>query len=415
VICSFPITHHINNAFFMKKDIMEWFQLRGVIFDSMEVKKHIFLRVRCPRTWSMCPKCTRSTRKVHNRRVRYILHSVSEEKRVYVACTVRRFFCTKCRKPFTEPLPPWMNGRYRYTKPFEELVTKELISESFSNVSKKFGVCGHTLLSILERRARSVEIPEGDLILNVDEHSYRGRDLKIGIAEINNKKFLTVLGDDNQTTLENYFKSWPDEAKSRVLEICIDMKPSYLSVIKEIFPKAKIVVDHFHVVREMCRQVDDMRKIIQENGSKGDRRINRFLLLKNRENLSLRELKKLDCIFNVYKRHSALKGSYFVKEKVREIYECKIRSEAERKLDMLLSQLEHHEVGKLKEMRDTLIRWKPYILNFFERRTTNAFIEGCHNKIKLIKRISYGFRNFNNYILKITLAFLPFLFLNLPH
>jgi transposase len=308
-----------------------------------------------------------------------------------------------------------MNGRYRYTKLFEETVTKELVQESFSNVSKKFGVCGHTLLSILERRARSIEIPEGDLILNVDEHSFSGRDLKITVGASNHRKILAVLESDTQITLERYFKSWSDEAKSRVLEVCIDMKPSYLTVLKETFPGAKVVVDRFHVMREMLRQVEDMRKIVQVDGSKGNRRINRFLLAKNRETLSLKSLKKLDLIFKVYAKHPALKGSYFVKEKVREMYECKTKKEAERKLDMLLSQLEHHEVGKLKEMRDTLIRWKPYILNFFERRTTNAFIEGCHNKIKLVKRVSYGFRNFKNYVLKITLAFLPFIFLNLPH
>ena len=415
MVRSFSITNPINNAPFMKKDIINWFQLRGVIFDSMEVKEHIFLKIRCARNWCMCPKCARSTRKIHGRALRYKLHCVSGEKRVFVVCKVRRFFCRRCRKPFTEPLPAWMNGKYRYTKLFEEIITKELVSGSFLDVSKKFGVCSHTLLAILRRRAQSVEIPEGDLILNIDEHSFSGRDLKIGIAVANHKMLLAVLDNDNQVTLERYFESWPDEAKSRVLEVCIDMKPSYLSVIKRIFPKAKIVVDHFHVVKEMIRQLEEMRKIIQESGSKGYRRINKFLLIKNRENLSFRELKKLEHVFKIYEKYPALKGSYFVKEKVREMYKCKTKSEAERKLNMLLSQLEHHEVGKLREMRDTLIRWKPYILNFFERRTTNAFIEGCHNRIKLIKRISYGFRNFNNYVLKITLAFLPFLFINLPH
>jgi transposase len=255
----------------------------------------------------------------------------------------------------------------------------------------------------------------GDLILNIDEHSFSGRDLKIGIAVVNHKKLIAILDNDNQVILENYFKTWSDEAKSRVLEVCIDMKPSYLTIIKQVFPNAKTVIDHFHVVKEMCRQVEELRKIIQESGRKGERRINRFLLAKNRENLSLREREKLSHVFKAYKKHPTLHGAYFVKEKVREMYKYKTKTEAERKLNMLLSQLEHHEVGKLREMRDTLIRWKPYILNFFERRTTNAFIEGCHNKIKLIKRISYGFRNFENYVLKITLAFLPFLFLNLPH
>jgi transposase len=332
-----------------------------------------------------------------------------------VVCKVRRFFCKQCRKPFTEPLPPWLNGKYRYTKLFEEAVTKELTNESFLNVSKKYGVSGHTLLSIIERRSQLVPIPDGDLILNVDEHSFSGRDLKIGVAAANHKKMLAILNDRNQITLERYFKSWSEEAKSRVLEVCIDMNHSYLTVIKEILPKAKIVVDRFHVMKEMCRQVDELRKILQPEGKRGSKRIHRFLLLKNRDGLSLHERQTLDEVFKRFKHHPALKGAYFVKEKVREVFECRTRADAERKLDMLLSQLEYYEIGKLKEMRDTLIRWKPYILNFFERRTTNAFIEGCHNKIKLVKRMSYGFRNFKNYVLKITLAFLPFLFLNPSH
>ncbi len=399
----------------MKKDIIEWFELRGVILDSMEANERILLKIRCPRMWCMCPKCTKSTRKVHGTKVRYKLHSVTNNKKVYVVCKVRRFFCTQCKKPFTEPLPSWLNGKYRYTKNFEETVTKELTSESFLNVSKKYGVSGHTLLSIIERRSQLVPIPDGDLILNVDEHSFSGRDLKTGIAAANHKKILAILNDRNQISLERYFKSWPEEAKSRVLEVCIDMNQSYLTVLREVLPDAKIVIDRFHVMREMIRQLEEMRKIVQENGRKGDRRINKYLLVRNRDNLSVTDLKKLDSVFKVYEKFPTLKGAYFVKEKVREMYKCKTRAEAERKLDMLLSQLEYYEVGKLKEMRDTLLRWKPYVLNFFERRTTNAFIEGCHNKIKLVKRMSYGFRNFKNYILKITLAFLPFLFLNSPH
>ena len=394
---------------------MKWFELRGVILDSIEANERILLKIRCPRTWCMCPKCTKSTPKIHNTKVRYKLHSVTNNKKVFVVCKVRRFFCKQCRKAFTEPLPPWLNGKYRYTKNFEEAVTKELTNESFLNVSKKYGVSGHTLLSIIERRSQLVPIPDGDLILNVDEHSFSGRDLKIGVAAANHKKMLAILNDRNQITLERYFKSWPEDAKSRVLEVCIDMNHSYLTVIKEMLPKAKIVVDRFHVMKEMCRQVDELRKILQPEGKRGSKRIHRFLLLKNRDSLSLHERQTLDEVFKRFKHHPALKGAYFVKEKVREVFECRTRADAERKLDMLLSQLEYYEVGKLKEMRDTLIRWKPHILNFFERRTTNAFIEGCHNKIKLVKRMSYGFRNFKNYVLKITLAFLPFLFLNPPH
>jgi len=250
----------------MKKDIIKLFQLRGVIFDSMEVKEHLFVKIRCARNWAMCPKCTKSTQKIHNFWFTKKLHCLAGLNKVFLLIKVRRFYCRRCRKPFTEHLPEWLNGKHRYTKIFEGLVIDALVSSNFLDVSRKYGASIPTLLRILKRRAENVEIPGGELILNVDEHSFSGRDLKIGVAEINNKKFLAVLDDDNQVTLENYFKLWTEEAKSRVLEVCIDMKQSYLTVLKEMLPDAKIVVDRFHVMREMLRQVDEIRKILQAYG-----------------------------------------------------------------------------------------------------------------------------------------------------
>ena len=93
------------------------------------------------------------------------------------------------------------------------------------------------------------------------------------------------------------------------------------------------------------------------------------------------------------------------------MYQCNDYKEAKRKLDLIINDLRDQNIGKMREVRDMLIRWKPYILNFFYSRTTNGFIEGVHNKIKTVKRMSYGFRNFRNYVLKVTLALLPFVFL----
>jgi len=59
----------------------------------------------------------------------------------------------------------------------------------------------------------------------------------------------------------------------------------------------------------------------------------------------------------------------------------------------------------------TLKEWKNEILNYFDNKTINGFTEGCHTKIKMLKRVSFGFRNINNYIAKMTLAFLPLLWI----
>jgi len=398
----------------MKKDIINCFNLKGLILDRMESIRDIHLHVRSPRNAFYCIKCEKKTKTVYDRKTRRILHGIYEDKKVLLIWKVRRFKCKHCQYVFTEPRPTGIN-RKRYDDHFANEVVKHLTTANFKDTSQKYQVSPPVLISMLKERQKVQELPLGELRLNVDEHSFSGRDLKITIGEINNKKILAVLKDDRQTTLRRYFQTWPEESKSRVKEVCIDMKSSYLTVLEEVFPEAEIVTDRFHVVKEMVRQVEELRKIMQNKGRIGDKRINRFLLARNREDLNILEQKRLRVIFEENKKFPALQNAYFVKEKVREIYQARNKKEAERKFEMLISQLEQFEVGKIREMRDTLKRWKPYILNFFDSRTTNAFIEGCHNKIKLLKRMSYGFRNFNNYVLKITLAFAPFLFLNLPH
>lgn len=398
----------------MKKDIINCFNLTGVILDRLECGAGILLRVRSQRNVFFCLKCGKKTKTVHDQKIRNISHGICEDKKVSLLLKVRRFKCRHCRSIFTEPCPSGVS-RKRHDEHFADEALKHLSTSNFSETSKKYKVSPTVLISMLKEREKVAELPKGELVLNVDEHSFSGRDMKITIGEIRNKKILSVLKDDRQDTLRKYLKSLPDEAKSRIKEVCIDMKPAYLNVLEETSPQSKIVTDRFHVVREMVRQVEELRRIMQNEGRIGNKRINRFLLAKNRENLTPDEQKRLKIIFEKNKKFPALQNAYFVKEKVREIYLSKDKKEAERKFDMLISQLEQVEVGKLREMRDTLKRWRPYILNFFESGTTNAFIEGCHNKIKLIKRMSYGFRNFRNYVLKITLAFAPFLFLNLPH
>ena len=391
----------------MKKHIIKMLSLEGVKVGKIEVNEDIVVEIKSHKIQAICPKCGKICKKIYDHKNRKVTHGIFNNQKIILVVRQKRFKC-QCGNIFTEIVSGI--SRKRYSENFQHSCISELVNTNFKTVANKYKVSTPTLVNFLKDHAKQMKLPEGMMRLNVDEHSFSGRDLKITIGELNSRRLLSILKDDNQNTLRKYFQTLKTDELERISEVCIDMKQSYLSVLKEELPNSLIVVDHFHVVKEMIRQCEEIRKILQEKGEVGWKRINRFLLIKNRENLSTTEEEKLKLLFKKYEKYPALKQCYLAKEMVRDMYKSKTRFEAEKKLERIILVLNALPFGKAKEMCNTLIRWKPYILNYFVSKTTNAFIEGCHNKIKLIKRMSYGFRNFENYVLKITLAFLPFLF-----
>lgn len=384
--------------------------------DSVDINdKEIVIKVRNPRKSAQCPHCGKSSSVVHQRKKRRVVHDTYNDRHVVLLICVRRFSCRKCCNPFTENHIPGV-GRGRFTSHFKYRVLQDAKDKSLESAARRYKVSSPTVMSFLKENEGNVPWPKGELRLAIDGHSFSGRKMKTTVGCSLNRTLLAVLPDEYKDTLVKYLDSLPSATKERITEVCIDMSGGYRAAIEETLPNARIVVDHFHVVKELLRKMDEVRKILQPRVARGDRRINRFLLLKNKENLTEKERLQLKKVFKAYEKFSALEGSWWVKEKVREMYRCTNVKEAERKLDNIILQLEQYEVSVLAEARRMLVKWKPCILNFFVNRTTNAFAEGCNNKIKVTKRMSYGFRNFENYVLKITLAFMPFVFVgNLPH
>lgn len=397
----------------MKKHIMELFKLQGLIADRMEVNdENIIVHVRHPRIRARCLLCGKRTKRVHDTRRRRVRHDVWNERRVFLSLSIRRFLCTR-HGPFMEPHVLGI-ARGRFTEHFKDRALALLSTTNFKATGERYRVSASALLAFLAERKAKLPWPKGNIVLNIDEHSYRGRDLKISIGDATHRKLMDILADDRKETLLRYLKGIPSDVQSRISEVAIDMKASYRAAIEECLPQSIIVVDRFHVMQALNCTLDELRKILQPEAVRGARRINRMLLLKNGNALTGSERLRLRMIFAQYEKFPALRGCYVVKERMRAMYACATRTQAEKIFGEIMLILEEYEVGVLADTRDMLSRWKPYILNFFISRTTNAYIEGCHNKIKLIKRMSYGFRNFDNYVLKITLAFLPFLFLP-PH
>lgn len=399
----------------MQKCINKMLNLQGVLIgkiDIMEDEKQIIVPCRSARRAAACPVCGASATKIHQTKTRLIKHGSLNYQEIILRLTVRRFQCRRCRKIFTESFPGISRDRASANLKIQML--DWLRRNSFNFIGEQFKISPSTLVRYLLKMNGDIKIDWATAKvtkLGIDEHSFRGHYLIITITDLSNKKLLAVLKSDNQRTLERFIREIPHEYRAKIDEVCTDLRPSYRTVVEKMLPQAALTADRFHVETLARRALDEIRTVVQEEGA-GHRMNLKKLLWVNGDALDEQEKIKLESAFKKYENFPVLKQAWIIKEKIIFMYRARSEEEAEERFKHVMMLLETSAYSHyLAALRGTLKKWKRPILNYFKNKTTNGFTEGCHTKIKMIKRVSYGFKNINNYIAKITLAFLPLIWI----
>ncbi len=133
----------------------------------------------------------------------------------------------------------------------------------------------------------------------------------------------------------------------------------------------------------------------------GDLFRSRYTLLKGVERLADWEKERLNQLFY---RYSELGRAWVLKENFRAWYKETDRSRVEERLASLEKTISDDSLPEFKELLHTLGNWRQEILNYFDYPITNGFVEGKNNRIKTIKRMAYGYRNMDNFRLRILAA-----------
>lgn len=181
--------------------------------------------------------------------------------------------------------------------------------------------------------------------------------------------------------------------------MAIDLWSPYRSAVEEHIPNAVIVADRFHVMQNLNRALDECRK--QEKNlsdNKDDFKDAKYPILKNKEDLTEEQRTILAKVLSI---SSILKLAYELKEQFREIFNEMNRQEAKLKLHRWILEVVKNDVFISFNFVKTLLNWEEQILNYFINHLSSGFVEGVNNKFKLIKRKAFGFRNFENFRLKI--------------
>ena len=219
---------------------------------------------------------------------------------------------------------------------------------------------------------------------------------------------LDVLEDRSMENLLKWLNERGSEWCAAVKIACSDMWDAYQEAAEQKLPNARRVVDRFHVMKNLNEALTKTRRAIQKDADETIKEILkgcRWLLVKNRENLTEEQQKKLSCMLQA---SPELKSCYELKEAFRDLFNQNLTYQtAEKRLLRWIAQVEATPFKALKSFVNTLRNWWEQILNYFDGRYNNGFAEGVNLKIKMLNRRGYGYRNFSYFRLHVLVAFDP--------
>jgi transposase len=361
---------------------------------------------------SVCIRCGQKSSRLHQNH-RHIIKDISwGKKRVFLEINRRQFKCDKCERPFSEELD-FIGWKRNYTKRLAAQTIEEVLADDIHTVAKKGVVTTAEIGRMIEDASKELSKvkPVGLKKLGIDEIALKkgqGNYCAV-LVDIQTSKLLAILEGRTKEEIKKVLLDWGAEVLNNIEEVSIDLWAGYKSLVLEVIPNAQIVADRFHVMAQINKELDDCRKKerrvvlkkIKLAESEEEKSVNekilvgitssKYVLLKNQENLGRKQRKKLKELKIV---SSQLKIMHELKEQFRKILN--------KKQDWFEGLIDLGKwLSKAKEYfpnsYGTIVRWLDEIISYFDNRTTSGVVEGLNNKLKLIKRSAYGFRNFNNF------------------
>lgn len=394
----------------------DFFDFKGYSVQKIEkTESSITVSLLPRRKTAVCPRCGRKSKELFaNGGQRTIKHSRYEGKLVQLSFTRRRFTCKKCNKPFSEK-PEFVESRARTTNNFAVETVCALSRSSFRTVGEAYQTSYNFLSRSLKKLSFNKVWPEGEIRLGFDEHSFAKRKMMITVCELGTKKLLAILPNYTREAVMDYLDSRTDEEKSRVVELCFDIKFKQRKTVQEYFPGIPVTIDKFHVLFRLAYLIDADRRFICPG--LGRCKYENLSQVMRKPAFKLKQNQK-DYLDKMFSQYPSLKVRWDIYQELAKFYGSKTKKDGRVKLREIRDSIQDlDKFSNLKPFANTLKNLEEDILNYFDHRTTNAFTEGVHTKIKMIKRTSYGFRNAEIYIKKMLLSFLPFAIIAslLPH
>lgn len=371
----------------------------------------IWIELLPDKTSGRCSGCKSLAPSVHDSSIRWIRDLPVFGKPVRLMVIRRRVLCPVCG-PKLEALN-WNESYSRFTCRFEESVARLCKVATHKHVATEYGINRKTVKNIekryLQRELGPIDL-EGVELLAMDEFAIqKGHRYATVIIDPTCKKVLWLGRGRSRAAIHPFFKLLGEEGCRRIKAVAMDMNSSFEYEVWENCPDADVVYDLFHVVAKYGREVIDRVRVDEANRLRDDkpaRRVikgSRWLLLRNPENIPKpADRVRLD---ELLKANQSLATVYVMKSDLKELWNFRDAGMAQTFWEQWYERAIESGIEPLIKFATRLAGYIKGIVSHARWPLHTSLLEGINNKIKVLKRMAYGYRDDEFFFLKIRQAF----------
>jgi transposase len=255
---------------------------------------------------------------------------------------------------------------------------------------------------MLKKLEKTTPLPEMSVI-GVDEISFEKYHkyftIVYDIADSNGVLFIAK--DRKEGSLTSFFKELTNEQRQYIKVVCMDFWDPFIKSVKQNIPDAVIVFDRYHLKKHLNYCIDELRRGLVRQADKQQKAViknKRWVLLKNRSNHTVKDQASLQ---EVKKLNMPLYEGYLLKEEFDDFFACETKQKGITFIKNWYKKIPDEIKQYFQPFYNMLIRYLEGIVTYLVYRYTNAKAEGINNKIKVLKRMAYGYRSEEYFKLKI--------------
>ena len=348
-----------------------------------------------------CKHCQRQDLRIKATHQRTVKHTRQGNQVMTLHLRVPKYHCQTCRRYFRHPFIG-IRPRYRSSEAYRlEVYEAHDGGVTLRKLSQTHQISAATVERWYQHhlRSRRSELASRRCprVLGIDEHFFtRKQGYATTFVDLGKRKVFDVKLGRSEPSLRGYLKRLTDRGRTRV--VVMDLSETYRTIARRYFPNATIVADRFHVVRLINQH---FLKAWQQHHPEG--RKNRGLLsLMRRHEWHLREDQHAN-LMTYLADYPVLQALYAAKQSLMRFMLLKTLSvrQARAQLPKYLALLEQLRNSPLRALARTLTSWMEPIIAMWRFSKSNGITEGFHTKMEMISRRAFGFRNFENYRLRV--------------